>query len=177
MDDKELDSLAIEIERKFLVRGNLLPHLELGQRIVQGYLCEEPQIRFRLLENKIVITLKKVQPDGSRFELETEKDMALPEEGSALLNLAIYPVVEKVRYRLPFAGLTWEVDVYQGENQGLITVDVELPSLDFPVVFPDWVDQEREITHDPRYFNTNLGKTPFSHWGQGEIGNNLYPRV
>ncbi|GAB6174926.1 CYTH domain-containing protein [Paradesulfitobacterium aromaticivorans] len=157
--------MAIEIERKFLVREKLLPPLEHGQRIVQGYLCKQPQIRFRLLENKIVLTLKKVQPDGSRFELETETETASPEESSALLDLAIYPVVEKVRYRVLSQDLVWELDIYARDNAGLITVDVELPALDYPLVFPEWVAKDLEITHDPRYFNTNLGKHPYSKWG------------
>lgn len=156
--------MALEIERKFLVNLELLPSLREGQRIVQGYLNEQPQIRFRLIENKIVITIKQLQRDGSRFELESVKESASPEEGAALKNMAIYPVVEKVRYRIPFKGLVWEVDVYQGRNEGLITVDVELPSLDYSFAFPDWVNQEAEITSDERYYNTTLGKNPYCEW-------------
>lgn len=156
--------LGIEMERKYLVHRNCLPELVGGERIIQGYLCATPQIRFRLWAGKLIITIKQLRPDGSRFELETEKVTPSNEETITLMGLALYPPIEKVRYRIPHKGLTWEVDVYQGDNEGLITVDVEMPSLDWVLEFPVWVDSDREITNDPRYFNLNLGRNQFRSW-------------
>lgn len=156
--------MAIEIERKFLVHNELLPELSNGTLIIQGYLSETPSIRFRIMNSKIGITVKHLQSDGSRFELETEKDGVSLEEKNQLKALALYPVIEKIRYRIPFQGLVWEVDVYQGENQGLITADVELPHMDYPVKFPEWIRSQDEITTNPRYFNINLGRFPYSQW-------------
>lgn len=156
--------MGIEIERKFLVHPESLPKMDDGVRILQGYLSEKPSIRFRIIGSKIIITIKRLQKDGSRFELETEKDAVLLVEQNEMIALALYPPIEKVRYRIPYQGLVWEVDVYQGDNQGLITADVELPRLDYPVVFPNWIDSQTEITTNPKYFNYNLGRFPYSRW-------------
>lgn len=156
------DALAIEIERKFLVLNKHLPSLQHGQYIVQGYLSENPSIRFRFFDDLIVITIKEYQKDGSRFEFETLNPKSSPEERSALKRLSLVPPIEKIRYRVPFEDLTWEIDVYQGENRGLTTVDVELPEIGYPLRFPKWVNTQREITHDPEFSNINLGRSPYS---------------
>ena len=157
--------MAIEIERKFLVHKERLPRLDGGIRLRQGYLqAESPQVRFRIIDDQVILTVKTLRKDGSRFEFELVKEKVPAEEQTALEELAIYPLVEKVRYRIPFAGLVWEVDLYQGANLGLITVDVELPALDYPLVFPDWVNAGAEVTADPRYFNSYLARCPYSTW-------------
>lgn len=161
--------MAIEIERKFLVLKDKLPSLEGGKRLLQGYLkAEAPQVRFRIVDDRVILTIKAQRQDGSRFEFELMKEKVSAEEQAALQELAIYPIIEKVRYSISFAGLVWEVDVYQGANLGLITVDVELPAFDYPLVFPDWVDGEAEVTQDPRYFNTYLAQFPYSTWPAGK---------
>ncbi|EGW36123.1 CYTH domain protein [Desulfosporosinus sp. OT] len=156
--------MALEIERKFLVFSEHLPLLQEGQYIVQGYLSEKPSIRYRFLDDSIVITIKETNPDGSRFEFETLNPKSSSEERSTFKRLSLVPPIEKIRYRIPFAGLTWEIDVYQGENKGLITVDVEFPEIGYPLQFPKWVDRQSEITQDPKFFNINLGKRPYSMW-------------
>lgn len=156
--------MAIEIERKFLVLRDKLPELKNGQHLVQGYLQYDPQIRFRFIGDKVILAVKTLRDDGSRFEFEAEKNLSTPEERLALYELAIVPPVEKVRYRIPSGSLIWEVDLYAGENEGLVTVDVEIPRLDYPIQFPAWVNVEAEITQDPRYFNFNLARRPFRNW-------------
>ena len=156
--------MALEIERKFLVLSEHLPSLQDGQYIVQGYLSEKPSIRYRFLDDSIVITIKETHEDGSRFEFETLNPKSSREERSTLKRLSLVPPIEKIRYRIPFEGLTWEVDVYQEENKGLITVDVEFPEVGYPLDFPKWVDTHREITQDTKYFNINLGRSPYSTW-------------
>ncbi|HWQ43988.1 MAG TPA: adenylate cyclase [Desulfosporosinus sp.] len=158
------DTLALEIERKFLVLNEFLPSLENGQSIVQGYLSETPSIRYRILDEAIVITIKEYNKDGSRFEFETLNSKSSDEEQSTLKRLSLVPLIEKIRYRVPFEGLTWEIDVYQEDNRGLITVDVELPEIGYPLSFPKWVNTQREITHDPEFSNINLGRRPYSTW-------------
>ncbi|MDI6811964.1 MAG: adenylate cyclase [Desulfitobacteriaceae bacterium] len=160
--------MGIEIERKFLVLIDKLPPLKGGERLIQGYLREEsPQIRFRIIGDSVIITIKSPLGHGTRFEFEAEKGSVSVQEQASLKELALYPVIEKVRHRIPYAGLVWEVDVYQGANLGLMTVDVELPALDYPLVFPPWVDAQAEVTQDPRYFNTHLAQYPYSTWAEG----------
>ena len=74
------------------------------------------------------------------------------------------PLIEKTRYRIEHAGLTWELDVFEGENAGLVVVEVELPAADTPVDIPAWVGEE--VTGDPRYYNANLVARPFTQVGR-----------
>jgi adenylate cyclase len=156
--------VALEIERKFLVKRKDLPELQGGLYIIQGYLCEEPSIRYRLLGDSITITIKEIRKDGSRIEIETVNHKLTREEHDALDRISIVPPIEKIRYRIPYGGLIWEVDEYQKDNLGLITVDVELPEISYPLNFPNWVNGKREITADSRFFNINLGRWPYSKW-------------
>ncbi|HVJ50389.1 CYTH domain-containing protein [Desulfitobacterium sp.] len=160
--------MAIEIERKYLVHRKLLPVLEDGQRMIQGYLAVQPSIRFRVIDQDVIINIKSLQKDGSRFEFESMRpEVSLPDQ-KELLKLALFPPVEKIRYRVPYSGLVWEIDVYQGENLGLITADVELPSLDYAINFPQWIDSQQEVTMDSCYFNINLGRRPFTQWSSSD---------
>ncbi|AHF06702.1 CYTH domain-containing protein [Desulfitobacterium metallireducens] len=156
--------MAIEIERKYLVHQELLPRLEDGTRMIQGYISMQPSIRFRVIEQDVIITIKNLQKDGSRFEFETIKREVSLAEQEQLFELALFPSIEKVRYRHPYLGLVWEIDVYQRENLGLITADVELPSFDYNIKFPRWINAQREITQDSQYFNVNLGQKPYTKW-------------
>ena len=72
------------------------------------------------------------------------------------------PLIEKVRYKIPHAGLTWEVDDFEGENAGLVIMEVELEREDQSVELPDWVGEE--VTGDPRYYNASLIGNPYSQW-------------
>ena len=161
--------MALEVEKKFLVFAGRLPELPEGQRLVQGYLSEEPSIRYRLSGDQLRITVKEIRADGSRMEIETANPAPSEEELAALARVAIVPPIEKIRYRIPYAGLIWELDVYQKENGGLLTVDVELPCRDYPISFPDWVNSEREITSEICYFNINLARNPYAAWGPNPL--------
>jgi len=154
--------MALEIERKFLVDREYLPEMSQGVKIIQGYLSEKPSVRFRIMSGILQITVKNYLSGGVRFELKTPPQAITPEEQETLMQMAISPPIIKERYKIGYNDLIWEIDVYQGENQGLITADVELPSLNYPVALPDWA--AREITGDSRYSNLNLGRHPFSQW-------------
>ena len=79
-----------------------------------------------------------------------------------MLTLSDGPVVEKIRHIFLFQGLTWEVDEFLGENLGLVVAEVELEREDQPFEKPQWVGDE--VTHDPRYYNSNLAAHPYSAW-------------
>ncbi len=156
--------MAIEIERKFLVISDKLPALENGTLYRQGYLSLMPHIRYRMIDNRTIITIKQsIEGEGTRHEWEFENTLT-PEEQASLTPLAVRKPIEKIRYKIPHQGLIWEIDVYQGENLGLITADVELPSTNHSINFPEWIDQTAEIGGDPKYFNVNLGENPYSTW-------------
>ncbi|AFM42055.1 hypothetical protein Desaci_3151 [Desulfosporosinus acidiphilus SJ4] len=156
--------MALEIERKFLAIQEKLPDLQGGQYIIQGYLSEVPSVRYRILGNSIKITVKEQLSDGTRQEIETVNYSATEEEREALKRISMVPPIEKIRYKILFEGLIWEIDEYQKENRGLITVDVEVPEIGYSLTFPNWVDSKQDITSDSKYFNINLARRPYTTW-------------
>jgi CYTH domain-containing protein len=151
-----------EIERKFLVKGDSWRAQGGGKRYRQGYLStlKERTVRVRTAGDQGFITVKGINTGAARSEYEYEIPMA--DANEMLELLCERPLIEKTRYRIPFGGLTWEVDEFEGDNRGLVTAEVELKNEHQAVSLPDWVGQE--VTADPRYFNSNLVAHPFSKW-------------
>jgi adenylate cyclase len=155
----------VEIERKFLVHRDRLPRLEGGAHLVQGYLGMRPTVRVRTEElagaKKAYLTIKGQGLIG-RDEFEYEIPFA---DGEALLKLALSALVAKKRYRLLVAGqpdLAWEVDVFEGENAGLIVAELEMPDADHAFPKPEWLGED--VTENPAYKNSALSQHPFSRW-------------
>jgi len=73
------------------------------------------------------------------------------------------PLIEKTRYKIDWGGLVWEIDEFEGVNKGLILAEVELNQETQKIELPPWIGEE--VSEDPRYFNSNLVKNPFSQWG------------
>ena len=154
--------MAQEIERKFLVKGESWKALAQGTTYRQGYLnsVKERTVRIRTVGDKAFLTIKGLTVGATRTEYEYEIPMA---DCNAMLDaLAERPLIEKKRYKVDFGGLTWEIDEFFGENAGLIVAEVELKTEDQAFKKPDWIGEE--VTRDPRYFNANLIKHPYSKW-------------
>jgi adenylate cyclase len=156
--------MAKEIERKFLVVGEEWKRGVPGIAYRQGYLStvKERTVRVRTVGDKGFLTIKGVTVGVSRSEFE----YSIPaEDADALLNdLCEKPLIEKNRYKIQHAGLTWEIDEFFGENEGLVVAEVELKDEHQAIERPVWVGAE--VSGDPRYFNSNLIKTPYSRWKQ-----------
>lgn len=151
-----------EIERKFLVKPEVWRAEGVGRRFRQGYLSADPLrvVRVRTDGRTGYLTVKGPNSGAAREEYEYEIPAA---DADAMLDrLRCGPLVEKTRYRVPFGGQVWEVDVFEGENRGLIVTEVELEREDQPLSLPPWVGQE--VTEDARYYNSNLASKPFSRW-------------
>ena len=161
-DGKEKVGMGKEIERKFLVRGNAWRTLAKGAAYRQGYLnsAKERTVRIRAIGDRAVLTIKGLIVGATRPEYEYE--IPLADCNEMLDTLAEKPIIEKTRYKVPFAGLTWEIDEFCGENAGLIVAEVELVSEGQAFKKPEWVGEE--VTSDPRYFNSNLIKHPYARW-------------
>lgn len=157
-------NMAIEIERKFLVFKDKLPELSSGQYFIQGYLSVDPQIRYRMIGDEVTIAIKTSKKGSlGRYEWEFTNTIEKTER-EILKELTVRKPIEKIRYKIPYKELVWEIDVYQGDNEGLITVEAELPSADYSIVFPDWVDSTSDISDDSKYQNVNLGDHPYKNW-------------
>lgn len=152
-----------ETERKFLVDEET-DFRQFSEPVYycQGYLCtdEDRVVRVRLAGEKGFLTVKGRNRGAVRSEYEYEIPPA--EACEMLEQLCLRPLIAKYRYRIPYDGLIWEVDVFTGENEGLTVAEVELPSEDYAVSLPSWV--RKEVTDDWRYYNSALVKCPYNRW-------------
>jgi adenylate cyclase len=154
--------MAKEIERKFLVHPRKWSDLGAGLVIRQGYLTVSTQcsVRVRTCGDRGYVTIKGATSGIVRDEYEYE--IPLGDANEILANLCQHPPIEKTRYRIVFKDHTWEVDEFAGANRGLTVAEVELKDAGEQVELPDWID--REVSGDPRYFNSNLSIKPFAGW-------------
>ncbi|MBA3498733.1 MAG: CYTH domain-containing protein [Myxococcota bacterium] len=153
--------MAKEIERKFLVDHTWKPPGN-GTAFEQGYLSsvEERVVRVRIEGDKAKLTIKGKTKGVTRTELEYE--VPVDDARVMLDGLCEKPVIVKRRHLVEHAGKKWEVDVFGGDNAGLVIAELELASEDEAFEKPDWVREE--VSHDPRYYNSNLVKKPFKSW-------------
>jgi adenylate cyclase len=154
--------MGLEIERKFLVRDPSVLDGLAGTDIRDGYLSIAPErpIRVRRAGERAFITIKGPSAGATRAEYEYEIPAGDADE--LLEGLAIKPLIEKRRHRLAAGELSWEIDVYRGDNAGLVVAEVELPSADQPLDLPPWLGEE--VTGDHRYANVNLVAHPYRSW-------------
>lgn len=154
--------MAVEIERKFLVRRELWRPRNDGVAYRQGYLsrAEDRIVRVRVAGRAGFLTIKGRTSSVSRSEFE----YPIPVEDAEIMldRLCERPLVEKTRYEEMCGGHVWTVDVFHGENDGLILAEIELSSEEEVFDRPAWLD--REVSDDPRYFNSELSKRPFGYW-------------
>ena len=155
--------MTVEIERKFLVKGDSWQSLVTGKLYRQGYIPTQDgltTVRVRVVGDRGYLTIKGKTEGISRPEFE----YAIPLEDAALMleNLCKKPLIEKIRHRISLDNLTWEVDEFLGDNQGLIMAEIELEQEEQVITIPDWIGQE--VTGDERYYNINLQKFPYKMW-------------
>jgi CYTH domain-containing protein len=156
---------GMEIERKFLVCSDGWRKGAQGIFCRQGYLaaCDDLVVRVRLLGEKAYLTIK-----GRKMGLscpEYEYPMPVADAQDLLEQICLRPFIEKIRYTLDFKGINWEIDEFTGENKGLVIAEVELEQEHQSIELPDWVG--REVSYDPKYWNMNLMKYPYSRWPEG----------
>lgn len=154
--------MPLEIERKFLVQADKFLSSSDGLYLKQGYLNLDPDrtVRVRVAGEKAWMTIKGRTENATRLEFEYPIPV---EEAETLLNTLCHQVLEKVRYTLPAGDdLMWEVDVFLGPNAPLVIAEIELPDLEASFPRPLWLGEE--ITHDDRYYNSQLAQFPFQSW-------------
>ncbi len=156
--------MGVEIERKYLVVGDAWrAQVVSATRIVQGYLARgEVTVRARIRGDRAYLTIKGRSQGIARSEFEYE--IPVSDAEAMLTELAEGPVVEKTRHLIDVGGHTWELDVFAGANEGLVMAEVELADADEQFDLPQWAGEE--VSDDPRYYNVNLAREPFSQWGR-----------
>jgi adenylate cyclase len=154
--------MALEIERKFLVNRDRLPALTDPTLIRQAYIptANGITVRVRLAGEQAMLAVKTKAVGLTRHEYEFPIPVADARE--MLEKVCGTRLVEKQRYLVNHGGMTWEIDVFEGSNDGLIVAEIELDREDREVDLPDWTVDE--VTHDSRYSNFSLATCPYSDW-------------
>lgn len=157
--------MAIEIERKFLVKSDdFIRMAKTAHRITQGYICAESgkTVRIRIKDEKGYITIKGKSTDDGLSRFEWEKEIPL-DEARQLMTLCGEALIDKTRYIVPFGRHTFEVDVFYGANKGLTLAEVELTKPDETFEIPSFLGEE--VTGNRQYYNSELMKSPYNTWG------------
>lgn len=154
--------MAIEIERKFRVADTAFLAGRTGRRLVQAYLADDgvASVRVRLEGEAATLTVKAGRDALARLEFE----YAIPpaDARELLEKVCRGPRIDKTRYDVDVDGSHWEVDVFHGDNDGLVVAEIELPAGDASFARPDWLGEE--VTGDARYLNVNLARIPWRRW-------------
>lgn len=155
--------MPIEIERKFLLKNNAWKKsISKSTQYKQGYLISDKKrsIRVRISNNKAWLNIKSATIGAQRHEYEYEIPL---NEGVEILNtLCEKPIIEKTRHFVNIKEHIWEIDVFSGDNEGLIVAEIELSAIDEVFYKPDWIG--KEVTQDLRFYNNKLCQNPFNKW-------------
>ena len=154
--------MAQEIERKFLVKPGAWTPRDAGTRFTQGYLLSQEGrvVRVRLEGQEAKLTIKGATTGISRLGFEYPIPVA---DAQVMLDqLCGHPLIDKHRYLERHGDHTWEIDVFHGDNDGLIVAEVELVSETDEPTRPAWVGEE--VSGDWRYSNSNLRLHPLKSW-------------
>lgn len=153
-----------EIERKFLIDLDQLDLPSTSMGIKQGYFpmssMVKTAVRIRIKNDEALLTVKGENRGAVRSEYEYP--IPIGEALEMLENHCQKPCIEKTRYEICFGNHVWEVDIFHGENEGLVVAEIELSSEDEGFSIPAWI--KKEVTDDPRYYNSNLIQNPYKMW-------------
>jgi len=155
--------MGVEIERKFLVKDDSWrSDVESEAHLMQGYLADSDKatVRVRITGNVACLTIKG--PTVGVRRSEYEYPIPLADAQAMLRDLAVYPAIDKTRYQVRVGRHLWELDLFTGENAGLVLAELELGSEDEPFELPAWAG--KDVSDDPRYYNVNLARNPYQHW-------------
>lgn len=150
-----------EIERKWLVDKDKIPFdlsKETPHKMKQAYISFSPTIRIRSTNDKnFVLCVKSKPKKGSlsrtEFELEITK-----EQYDALMLKTEGNVVSKTRYCIKHGGYTMEFDIFDGSLDGLCYMEIEFPSEEAAMSYPDPEWAIKDVSFDHRYKNTALAQ-------------------
>jgi len=160
--------MAIEIERKFLVKTLPDDVPEKSHKMIQGYIARDNgnTVRIRQKDDRFILTIKssgRTSSLGQNSKYEIEYDVS-PQDAAVLFECCPSEPIVKTRHIYRQGGFIWEVDVFAGDNEGLIVAEVELQDeLDAPEL-PAWIGPE--VSGERRFFNAALYDDPFSGWGK-----------
>ncbi len=154
----------IEIERKFLVTStDFIRESHIHFEIAQGYLSSHPErtVRIRIKDDKGFLTIKGKGSESGLSRYEWENEIPL-DEAKKLLLLCEKGVIEKTRYNIRKGIHIFEVDVFHGDNDGLIIAEIELSNEEEQFEKPVWIGEE--VTNIEKYYNAYISRKPYKDW-------------
>jgi CYTH domain-containing protein len=161
--------MSKEIEKKFLVSGEWRRFAGKGKHIIQGYLtplgisASPSTIRVRIINGQQAFLTMKSNVKGLSRE-EIEFDIPL-DKAKEMLNFKIGSLIEKTRYDIPLKdNLILEVDVFEGDNLGLVLAEIELKDENQQVELPSFLG--KEVSFEDKYFNVSLVSNPYQQWSK-----------
>lgn len=147
--------MNLEIERKFLIKKEHLPKLDIlhveKRHYHQGYLCLDPVTRVILGRNHALLSVKG---PGMLSRMEFEYQIPL-KDAEQLLKLCKFSL-QKTRYILYSGGKSWEIDQFHGPLEGFWLAEIELSSETEEFEKPVWAGEE--VTENKQYYNANLAQ-------------------
>ena len=155
--------MPVEIERKFLLKNDRWRKLVSRQQpIVQGYIAntERGSVRIRLMGDEAFFSIKSMTLGVTRTEFEYP--IPVTDAEYILHHLCLRPIIEKTRYYVEQDHHIWEIDVFAGDNAGLVVAEIELSAADEDFHKPDWLGAE--VSNDSRYYNVKLIEHPYRLW-------------
>lgn len=155
--------MALEIERKFLVKGEYKSLSTSHSRIKQGYICSGKgrTVRVRIRDDKGFLTIKGPSLNGGLSRYEFEKEITL-DEALSLMLLCEKGIIDKTRWLVPMGNHVYEVDEFYGDNQGLVVAEIELKSETEAYERASFLGEE--VTGDRKYYNSSLRVHPYKEW-------------
>ena len=157
----------LEIERKFLVVGDFKSQAVSSTHIAQGYIASGNgrTVRVRIRGDKGYLTIKGPSTNAGLARFEWEKEIPLA-EAEALMSICEPGIIQKTRWLVPSEDgkHTWEVDVFEGDNEGWVMAEIELGSEDETFKKPQFIG--KEVTGDRRYYNSHMRRYPYKLWGE-----------
>lgn len=147
--------MAVEIERKFMVKGEFR-HLAVKEtHILQRYIVIGPDktIRVRVAGEKAFLTIKGAPEENSFSRKEWEFSIPL-KDAEEMIGICLPGKIEKTRFMVPSGSHLFEVDVFHDKNEGLVIAEIELSAEDELFEKPEWLGEE--VTGQPEYYNINL---------------------
>lgn len=153
--------MALEIERKYLIDITKLD-LKNGCDIKQGYIqtVDNTVVRVRIKGDKAYLTIKGENVGATR--LEFEYPIAIDEAEEMLEKLCSKQIIDKTRYEIQIGADTWEIDIFYGDNEGLVIAELELEKEDYKISLPSWIKEE--VTGNIKYYNNQLIQNPYKNW-------------
>lgn len=153
--------MAKEIERKFLVNTAIWQPGGIAKKMKQAYLNVQADktIRVRTANEKAFLTIKGKASGISRDEFEYEIPYS---DALELFDLCEGNPVEKTRWVNEIQGKIWEIDVFEGENDGLVLAEIELNDENEAFNKPNWLLEE--VSTNTSYYNFYLSKHPYKSW-------------